>query len=143
MILVFFLIGIFIGFLIGIFATILPGQSLRVKKSPRGGRGVYAARYFRKGDLIERCHLIVANDDDWGEALSDYIFSHGESTAAIPLGNGLLYNHDDDPNADYVIRNAFMTITAARDIRSGEEIFVSYGSDWWEMRDHVCKVVSD
>ena len=141
--LAFFLIGIFIGFLIGVFATVLPGKSLRVKKSPRGGRGVYATGYFRKGDLIEKCHLIVANDDDWGLALSDYIFSHGESTAAIPFGNGLLYNHDDDPNTDYVVRDKFMTITAARDIRPGEEIFVSYGDDWWTTRTHIRKVVTD
>ena len=108
---------------------------LIIRKSPRGGRGVYAAKYFRKGDLVERCHLIVANDDDWGEALSDYKYSHGESTSTIPLGNGLLYNHDDNPNTDYVIRGKFMTITAVRDIRPGDEIFISYGDDWWTTRN--------
>jgi hypothetical protein len=53
--------------------------------------------------------------------------------AGLMLGYGSLYNHSDDPNAE-VWWGACETfiMESLKDIKAGEEIFIDYGSDYWE-----------
>jgi len=111
-------------------------SALEVKKSPLGGRGVYARRRFRKGEIVEVCPLLEGDDDAWGTATTDYTFRKDDHSA-IALGYGSLYNHKDDPSASYTFAPTTMIVRANRTIRPGEEITVTYGDDWWTSRDHV------
>ena len=111
---------------------------LIIQKSPKGGRGVYSNIYFKKGSIIEICPLLISKNEKLGDAVINYSFKYDnlkKGHGAIALGYGSLYNHRDDPNADYEIRYKKLIIKAVRDIRPGEEIFISYGDDWWETRD--------
>lgn len=110
-------------------------EGLRVGMT-KNGRGVFATKAWKKGETIEICPLIVAPSDDWGDALNDYIFQHSDTESALALGQCSLYNHADKPNVTYTIdttQNA-MVLKAERDLEAGEQLFISYGSDWWRSR---------
>jgi hypothetical protein len=106
---------------------------VEVRSSPAVGRGVFARRAFVRGDLIERCPVIVLGGDDVGAVqrtdLGRYPYGWGEGRSAVVLGFGSLYNHGDEPNAGWlpVEHELVMEYWALRPIAAGEEILVSYG----------------
>lgn len=121
---------------------------IEVKPSDIGGRGVFSRAYFAPGDVIERCHTIKGPSDDWGDTLNDYLFDSvkDKDTHLLALGNGSLYNHQDDPNATYEVipdtdmpDHSILVVKAVKHIKSGEEIFVNYGDDWFSDRNMIPK----
>lgn len=113
---------------------ILFQNKLCVKKSSTHGYGVFAEKTIKKGEIIEECYALLTKGDD--TFLEDYYFD-ANGKYALLTGFGSIYNHSDEPNADYVIskKNKLATIKADRTIRKGEEIFVSYGEEWFKSRD--------
>ena len=108
-------------------------NKLLVKKSSLHGYGVFAEKTLKKGEIIEECYMIITRGGDKG--LEDFYFD-AKGKYAIFTGFGIIYNHSDDPNADYHIntKKRLVTIKAARTIRKGEEICLSYGEDWFSSR---------
>lgn len=105
------------------------------------GRGVYARRDFRAGEIIEQAPVIVLGDDQYEllnhTALRDYYFDWGEGCCAIPLGHSLIYNHADDPNAftRRDLARGMIAFVAGRDIAAGQEIVHRYQCPpWFEVR---------
>lgn len=98
------------------------------------GRGVFANKRFQKGDIIERCPVIVVPEEQdhllHDTVLYNYTYGWGEDLrdAAIALGFGSLYNHAYHPNAFYkrVPEDTMLVYVALRDIEEGEEITVNY-----------------
>lgn len=105
-----------------------------IKHSSKKGRGVFANKPFKKGELVERCELIILPAKDIRlidkTFLYNYYFGWGrkQKAAALALGNGSLYNHSYAPNARYVknFDQKIIRFIAIRDIEKGEEIFVNY-----------------
>jgi len=105
------------------------------------GRGVFAGRRFRTGEVIEVCPVIPIPRRQTrkcvGELLDRYIFQWPRPgyPAAVVLGYGSLYNHAPDPNAVFVPRPGTdaMVFRAARPIAVGEQILVNYE---WPARDY-------
>jgi SET domain-containing protein len=101
-------------------------------KVKNAGRGIFAARNFKRGEVIERCPVLVLPRKDYlllkGTELRNYYFMWGKSTSAICFGYGSLYNHSYEPNATYRKRIKEKTIDfiAIRSIKRGEEIAVNY-----------------
>jgi SET domain-containing protein len=112
-----------------------------VRKSPTHGYGVFAEKKLRKGEKIEECYIIISKGGD--KVLEDFYFD-AKGKCAIFTGFGIIYNHSDDANADYNInmKTRIATITADRTIQKGEEIFVSYGDDWFSSRGLKSKNIS-
>jgi uncharacterized protein len=108
-------------------------NKIGVKGSAVHGYGVFAEKNIRKGELIEECYIIISRGGD--KKLQDYYFDV-KGKYALFTGFGSIYNHDDDPNADYFIhsKRRIATIKAARTIHKGEEIFVDYGEEWFSTR---------
>jgi SET domain-containing protein len=101
-----------------------------------GGRGVFAARDFREGDIIELSPSIKVDKNP--DALTytnmcNYVFSNTnrdmDDNAYVGLGYTSLYNHREIPNAVFDVMDTIIIITAVKRIYEGEEIFVSYGWD--------------
>ena len=113
--------------------------ALQIRVSPLGGRGVFAGRLYRKGDVIETCPTLNRHDDDWGgNATTDYSFGGNNSNSLLALGYGSLYNHSDDASAEYSIQDDdnVMVFKAKRTVKPNEEITVDYGSDWFTSRGY-------
>lgn len=110
---------------------------ISVKNSPGKGRGVFAQRNFKKGEVIESCPVIVlpAEEIDTLELtqLYNYYFAWGPESkdAAIALGYGSLYNHSYTPNARYYkdFDNSLLKYVCIRDIQENEEITINYNCD--------------
>ena len=108
--------------------------SIGIKNSPGKGRGVFAQRNFKKGEVIESCPVIVlpAKELDTLELtqLYNYYFAWGPDSkdAAIALGYGSLYNHSYTPNARYYkdFDNSLLKYVCIRDIEDNEEITINY-----------------
>ena len=104
------------------------------------GRGVFAGRAYRKGEVIEVCPVIrlPANAEGTaGGGLEYYVFQWGEGgrELAVALGYGSLYNHSPNANARFNPRATTDDIVfrAVRDIAEGEQIFIDYR---WEESDY-------
>ncbi|MHB1731997.1 MAG: SET domain-containing protein [Ferrimicrobium acidiphilum] len=95
------------------------------------GRGVFATRSFRCGDLIEACPVIVipaAERSDIDKTILFNYYYDWDGDAALAQGLGSFYNHSYKPNATYEkdIPSAVIRVVAIRDITVAEEITVNY-----------------
>lgn len=108
-------------------------NKLVVKKSLMHGYGVFAGKTIKKGEMIEECYILVSKKENAG--LIDFYFD-ANGKYVILTGFGSIYNHLDEPNADYKInlKKKIATIKAEKKILKGEEIFVSYGQEWFDSR---------
>src|SRR3954454_18101685 len=105
---------------------------IEVKRVKGKGRGVFARRTIRKGELIERVPMLVmpAGESREGSVISDYCFAWGRGTVALALGYGSLYNHSFRPNARFDdVGPQTKAFSALRDIKPGEEITVNYNGE--------------
>ena len=105
------------------------------------GHGVFATRKIARGETIERCPYIVIDDEDVAEAnrLQDYLFTSPDEPGdyLCVLGYGMIYNHSDQPNAEWEIDDEdirYVRFTALQDIKKGAEILHSYGTEYWQTR---------
>jgi SET domain-containing protein len=108
---------------------------IEVKRIKGKGRGVFARRLIKRGEVIERVPVLVLKSGDveeltaW-EGLASYCFVWGEGTVALALGYGSLYNHSFRPNAKYEdIGQQTKVYSAIREIRPGEEVTINYNGD--------------
>ncbi len=139
-----FIAGIAIGILIGRKFRLETDETaeapVRVGPSYVSGRGVFATRNIKNGDLIERCPVLQLDEKDIGGELLNYVFyGENEKKRLIAMGNGMLFNHSSFPNVSYHLEETplgpELIIYALRDIRKGEELFYNYGSEWWTTRN--------
>ena len=109
-------------------------SKLIVKKSPIHGYGVFANQDFQPGDIIEECYSLLA--DSKNTDFKNYYFQAADKIA-IPLGFGCIYNHSNQPNANYGfdVESSLIIFSAHLPIQRGEEILVSYGKSWFEERN--------
>ena len=107
----------------------------------RSGRGVFAGRTYRRGEVIEVCPVIPLADETAEAALGAlgrYLFKWGTGgdRLAVALGYGSLYNHSPDPNAEFYLRHARGEIVyrAARPLAAGKQILIDYR---WDEADYA------
>jgi hypothetical protein len=104
--------------------------------------GIFATKKINKGDIIEICPALIEKTKhlQYTDKLKDYYFEYDIDNSLIGLGYCSMYNHSDNPNANwYVLNSEKIKIKAARDIDVGDEIFVSYGDDYWSTREDAQK----
>ncbi len=99
------------------------------------GRGVFAARAFQKGEIIEECPLIIIDrpfseiPDELKYVAFAWPFDPERPNAfALVLGYGSLYNHTSPACLWYHADPGFthMQYVAVRDIELGEELTINY-----------------
>jgi uncharacterized protein len=125
-------------------------RNLRIGAVPGKGRGVFAGRALRPGELIERTPVLLLPAPEWSAVaqtrLSDHCFRFGPDPldAAVALGYGSLYNHSFRPSAYYLKRldEAVIDFIALRALAAGEEITVNYDGTpdsrepvWFDVRE--------
>lgn len=117
-------------------ALSIPGTVV-VKDAGAKGRGCFATAPIKKGQLIERCPVIVVPVTE--RELIDktklyhyyYAWTPEDEGMAISLGYGSIYNHSFAPNAifDRVFDGGYIDYVAIKDIDAGAEITVNYNGD--------------
>jgi uncharacterized protein len=118
---------------------LLPSDKIYISQSgiSGAGRGVFARRDIKKGEVIEECPIIEVSEDDPSNPsegiLITYLYYFGENKekSLVALGFGSLYNHTYNPNSFYRIDDKEQTITfiALIDIKKDEEITVNYNHE--------------
>ena len=116
---------------------------LYAARSSRHGRGVFAGRPFRRGEVLERSPMISLSAPDRRALertpLRQYLYERGHG-AVLALGLGSLLNHARDPNArcELLLDEGLLVVKARRAIQPGEEVTIRYCADdelWFEPRD--------
>ena len=109
-------------------------HKVHLRRSNLTGHGVFAIAAINAGDIVEECRVLSFKDKP--DEISDYCFTWKKEQSALPLGNGIFYNHADEPNAEYLHDedNGVMVFKAKKDIKKNQEIFVSYGKEWFSTR---------
>jgi uncharacterized protein len=108
----------------------------------RKGRGVYARRRFRRGQVLCTCPVLV-----WPASIpadrfiGKYVWSWTDerrrlhAREALCLGIASLFNHSATPNtgSQRLYARRRMIFCALRDIAVGEEILIDYGPTPFEV----------
>lgn len=107
------------------------------------GLGVFAARDFKKGEIVEICpylQIFKGHVDDQCE-LIDYTFDFDNESEVLILGYGSMYNHHKNHNLEYIFDEDtdMFEYSCIRDIKCGEELTVDYGEEFWLAREEEPK----
>lgn len=123
-------------------------RKMKMDYSPIHARGIFATENIKKDELIEICPMIILQhrmNYHHDPTIRDYCFTqvcpceeckkHGGHYLMV-LGYGQVYNHHDDNNAriSFDLKNSLAIVHANRDIKEQEEIFVSYGENYFKAR---------
>ena len=122
-------------------------KKIVIKKSPGKGRGAFATRRIKKGEIVETAPVVlyeqirVEKAKKWSSAEIVMQQYHnwsewgGEDSplTCMVLGYGAMYNHCDEPNMRIKKNFEDLTISfiALRDIKPGEECCYRYAT-WHE-----------
>ena len=114
-------------------------DKISVKQSliPNSGRGVFAEKDFKKGEVIEVCPLITDYKKNFEKSkIKDYTFKSKfiPDQEVIVFGMCSMYNHSNNFNVHHNQDPENMIYRAGRDIKKGEELYVNYGGDYWNSR---------
>ena len=95
--------------------------------------GMFCTEDIVSGSVIEICPIILIPGEQArqivrGYILYEYYFEWKKESIAIALGYGSLYNHAENPNAEFQpdYQNQYIIFNALRDIPAGTEIVVDY-----------------
>ena len=101
------------------------------------GRCVHANKPLSKGDVVMISELIVLSSIDTVKIgytdLKHYTFKYSDNNDCLVLGDGELFNHDNNANVSYHLEDFFgrkrMVFTALTDILEQTQLFIDYGAD--------------
>jgi len=109
---------------------------IKFKHTAKRGRGVFALKDFKKGELIESCPVLTFTPKERKRLektlLNFYIYPWRSTRgASLALGYGSIYNHSYTPNADWKqnFKKMAMEYKAIKDIKNGEQILVNYNGE--------------
>ena len=111
-------------------------QNITIKNTPNKGRGVFALKNFKEGEIIESCPIIHVTPKE-RKVLEKTIFNFyiypwkSTRSGSLALGYGSIYNHSYSPNADWKqnFKTQCMVYRAIEPIKIGEEITVNYNGE--------------
>lgn len=130
-------------------------SSLYLKMTKTKGRGVFATKDIRKGEILEATPTLILNEKETDlvqkTILRDYIFTLGKVSprlkkllkitklddgCCVILGVATFCNHDEEPNAEIqweeVDGTVYHTLRALKAIKKNTEICTSYGEGWFD-----------
>jgi hypothetical protein len=101
---------------------------VEIKDSPIHGKGVFATRWWRPGELIGIYEGTLTVDSDDPHVL--WLQDEEERYFGILATGAMGYlNHAEDDEHNAVLATNSPFVYARKNILPGEEIFISYGED--------------
>jgi len=100
-----------------------------IRRNAKKGRGVFSDEPIKRGEIIEKSQLIIIPESELGDELSRFVFAYDKKNVAIPLGNGSLYNHSEDPNVTtyFDFNRQLLVFEALVNIPPAKELLINYG----------------
>lgn len=101
------------------------------------GRGVFAGRNYEEGEIVEVCPVIIMEQplNTLPEVLKTNVFNWGvlaktQTSFAIALGFGSMYNHDNPSNMRYEAKSEqrILVFSTVRPVLKGEELTINYNA---------------
>lgn len=115
-----------------VFKNILYKNSgIEIRRSSKDGRwGIFARKNIKKHTLLEEVPYILISKPENCEIIT-YTYSNDNEFYMLPFGFAGLYNHSNNPNADWMKDYVNMTMKhfAIKDISVDEEICIDYGEE--------------
>lgn len=114
------------------------------KSTPGLGQGLFASSTIRKGALIAEYTGERISTADADTLKTRYLFEIDKEwtiDGSSKKNVARYINHSCEPNAEAEIHDSRIYILATRDIPSGEEIAIDYGSEYFDefIRPVGCK----
>jgi SET domain-containing protein len=124
-------------------------NKIQINQSTIEDRGVFATTDIQEGELVERCPMVrlsYRSNYHHDPSIWKYCYTqpkcdcndcknHGKYIWMV-LGYGMIYNHQDIPNTKWIFdyNKEYADVVASRDIKVGQEIFVTYGTEYFKNR---------
>jgi len=113
-------------------------EKIKVKHSAGKGRGIFATRPIRRGEVIETAPALVvprrSRKSLEASFLKHYMFQTDDGRDyVLGMGYVAIANHSSIPNAEFDVTADMVTLRAIKSIASGHEITLDYGwdeADW-------------
>lgn len=127
----------------------LAPSKIKVGKSDLAGIGVFAIEDIKAGEIVERCPMVrMEHRSNYvhDPTINNYMYTQPKCPCKdcqnhgyyywMVLGYGMLYNHQDVPHTEWQFnwRLKYADVIAKKDISKGQEIFVTYGSNYFRNR---------
>lgn len=127
----------------------LAPSKIKVDYSSVAGIGVFALEDISKGEIVERCPMVrMEHRSNYvhDPTINNYMYTQPKCPCKdcqnhgyfywMVLGYGMLYNHQDIPTTDWKFNYnlKYADVVAKQDIKKGDEIFVTYGSNYFRNR---------
>lgn len=111
-------------------------DSLFIRKSNKGGVGIFASKDLEQYMLVEHSPFSSMFKHEWHDVpdkVRSIVFAHpiGSNTYVLGLGYLSLYNHDDDNNCIWSTSDIGIYVYTNRKINAGEELCIHYGDGYW------------
>ena len=134
-------------------STVGKGLDVRISRIPNSGRGVFALRNFEQGEIVTlyfghpfgEAHRKLLQEEGRGTHAKPVDFKHkyldGVKSVFMGMHAAQLLNQGSSEacNCDWATlelrsNNAekILAIRAVRDIKAGEELYISYGKKYWD-----------
>ena len=109
------------------------------------GFGVFANQFIPKSTSIEVCYSLKLPNVSLGHPAFDYLYYNiVNKNYYLPFGFGSIYNHSDTPNVYWEILSGehnIMKYSSINDIKTGDELTISYGDNYWKNRNNKKKLL--
>ena len=110
---------------------------VEIKESPIHGKGVFAVRDIKAGEVIAVSHVtLLHHNERLPELIATLEFPWNEEYYALCLSDvGSFFNHDKSFNAKVLHQDKeklMQTFSATRDIAEGEEVMIYYNEKFEE-----------
>ena len=110
----------------------VPAVNVAIRTSKGKGRGVFATRRYRAGEVIETAPVLIVpkaqNEALAATFLEHYIFqTDNKKHLVIGLGITSLFNHNEPANAEFFISVESIIVKAKQAISIGAEVTIDYG----------------
>jgi len=119
----------------------MKSEKILIVKNTKNGRGVFANRDFKKGEIIFEFHGNFCTYEELPtpyNEVEDHYVQIGENLYMGPSGDiDDFFNHSCDPNSGLKINDKKVFLIAIKDIKKDNEITYDYSTtmdeDDWEM----------
>lgn len=115
--------------------NIFVDNRLFITKTKNKGFGIFTNEFIPANTTIEISPVLKIKFENLRnkfKKIKIWCYDWNEKNSGLSNGFGPLYNHSFNPNVTMkYLKNKYFKFTTTKDIAKNEELFINYGSTWW------------